>query len=167
MAKAVDSLNNESNASDARSLVELLHVHGEQKFTLDSMNVWAKAVGALLPDRTVITLEGDLGAGKTTMARGICEGAGVFDVNGVTSPTFAILQHYPAPRGMIVHADLYRLKGDADLDALGWDEIVDTASLLLVEWPERATRGWPVGTISIAIGRGAEESSRTVRTRFV
>lgn len=88
----------------------------------------------------MITLAGDLGAGKTTLVRAICEGLAVADVSAVTSPTFALIQEYAAPRGTIVHADLYRLKSSAELDALGWDEILATADVLLVEWPERAGR---------------------------
>src|SRR4051812_42729324 len=97
------------------------------QFALEAMVEWGTAFGRALPTGTVVSLDGDLGAGKTTLARAICVGAGVADVQAVTSPTFAIIHQYEATRGVIVHADLYRLRGDADLDALGWDELVATA----------------------------------------
>lgn len=132
-------------------LEALLNVGVQREFTLPDMLEWGRALGARLPARVVVTLQGDLGAGKTTLVRALCEGAGVFDAHVVTSPTFAIMHEYESARGPIVHADLYRLKGDGDLDALGWDEIVASANLLVVEWPERVTRGWPAGTIAIAL----------------
>ena len=111
----------------------------------------------------VITLSGDLGTGKTTLARALCKGFGVLDGNAVTSPTFAILHEYDADGFSVTHADLYRLTNDSELDALGWDEMVDGAQALIVEWPERATRSWPKGTIHIALAyAGTTLATRTV-----
>ncbi|MEP6780701.1 MAG: tRNA (adenosine(37)-N6)-threonylcarbamoyltransferase complex ATPase subunit type 1 TsaE [Gemmatimonadaceae bacterium] len=129
----------------------LLNAGALHNFSLEELEAWGIAFGASLPRPIVITLKGDLGSGKTTLARAICEGLGVANVFGVTSPTFAILQDYSAPNGPVVHADLYRLRGEAELDALGWDEIVDRAQILIVEWPERTTRPWPIGTIGISL----------------
>lgn len=139
----------------ARQLQELLHAGTPHEFTLSEMEQWGIALGQALPAGCVITLRGDLGTGKTTLARALCRGLGVLDANGVTSPTFAIIQEYPSARGSITHADLYRLKGDAELDALGWDEIVESADALIVEWPERCTRPWPAGTVHIQLAYGA------------
>lgn len=136
------------------SLDELLHIGHVREFTLDEMQRWGEAVGRLLPLRTTITLDGDLGAGKTTLARALCSGLGVFDIDSVTSPTFAIIQEYPSSNGTVTHADLYRLRNDSELDALGWDELVEAAAALIVEWPERATRAWPAGTLHIALAYG-------------
>jgi len=117
----------------------------------DSLEAWGRALGAVLPRPSVITLEGDLGAGKTTLARALCAGIGVRDLTAVTSPTFALIQQYEAPRGPVVHADLYRLRTDAELEALGWDEIVHHAPVLLVEWPERALPSLPSSRIGIVL----------------
>ena len=145
-------------------LARLLALDEPQHFSLMQMQAWGEALGARLPLNCVVTLNGDLGAGKTTLARAICVGAGVRDVNAVTSPTFAIVHQYDSVRGLIVHADLYRLKGDTDLDAIGWDELISAAALTLVEWPERATRSWPRGAIAVAIAdSGAEARRVTVR----
>ncbi|MEP6765982.1 MAG: tRNA (adenosine(37)-N6)-threonylcarbamoyltransferase complex ATPase subunit type 1 TsaE [Gemmatimonadaceae bacterium] len=129
----------------------LLNAGASHNLSLEELEGWGIAFGASLPRPIVVTLKGDLGAGKTTLARAICEGLGVVDVFAVTSPTFAILQEYPTPNGPVVHADLYRLRNEAELDALGWDEIVDRAQVLIVEWPERTARRWPVATIAIAL----------------
>ena len=128
----------------------------------DSLEAWGRALGAVLPRPAVITLEGDLGAGKTTLARALCEGVGVTDLSAVTSPTFALVQQYDAPGGPVVHADLYRLRTDAELDALGWDEIVTSAAVLLIEWPERAMSSIPASRISIVLEHDPVDSLRRV-----
>lgn len=85
----------------------------------------------------VITLSGDLGAGKTELARAIIRAvAGSADIE-VPSPTFPIVITYDFSRGRVVHADLYRIVEDEELDEIGWDEIGDEA-LVLVEWADRA-----------------------------
>jgi len=108
----------------------------------------------------VITLEGDLGAGKTTLVRAICVGIGVLAIEAVTSPTFSIIQQYDAPRGPVVHADLYRLRSDAELALLGWDELVDSAPVLLVEWPDRAENTLPRDSIHVVLAHDPESADR-------
>ena len=104
---------------------------------------WGRALGAALRPPALVTLAGDVGAGKTTLVRALCEGLGVTDLDAVTSPTFAILQGYPSPVGEVWHADLYRLRSPAELAMLGWDELVATAPVLLIEWPEIAADTLP------------------------
>lgn len=84
----------------------------------------------------LVAIEGELGAGKTTLAGAICRGFGV--VEDVTSPTFALVHRYDSPRGPVYHLDLYRLDGPVDLTNLGWDDVIAEPALVLVEWPERA-----------------------------
>lgn len=90
----------------------------------------------------VITLAGPLGAGKTSLARGLLAALGLADE--APSPTFAIVQPYAPPetRLPVMHVDLYRIEHPAELDELGLDE-ERSDSLLLVEWPERAPGRWP------------------------
>lgn len=128
----------------------------------DSLEAWGRAVGAALPRPVVIALEGDLGAGKTTLARALCAGIGVPNLDAVTSPTFSLVQQYDAPRGPVVHVDLYRLKSDAELEALGWDELMASAAVLLVEWPERAMHTLPVDLISISLLHDASDPQRRI-----
>ena len=126
----------------------------------DSLVAWGRALGAVLPRPVVVTLEGDLGAGKTTLVRAICVGIGVAAIEAVTSPTFSIVQQYDAPGGPVVHADLYRLRSDAELEMLGWDELVEHARVLLVEWPDRAVNTLPRDTIHVVLGHDPENANR-------
>lgn len=126
----------------------------------ESLEAWGRALGAVLPRPVVITLEGDLGAGKTTLVRAICEGLGVSDMALVTSPTFSVIQQYAALSGPVVHADLYRLRSDAELDLLGWDEIVATAHVLLIEWPDRAVNTLPRETVHLVLAHDGVNTDR-------
>ena len=97
----------------------------------------AKRVAALLKPGDVVCLEGDLGAGKTTFTQGLAAALGVSD--RVTSPTFCIVQeHRSAAGALLVHMDLYRLNGEDDVLAIGWEDYLARGAMLVVEWPERA-----------------------------
>jgi tRNA threonylcarbamoyladenosine biosynthesis protein TsaE len=136
-------------------LDEFLRTAQRREMTLAEMQSWGEALGRALPAGCVVTLDGDLGTGKTTLARAICRGLGVLDVTAVTSPTFAIIQEYPTKDAVVTHADLYRLERDSELDSLGWDEIVESAHALIVEWPERSARPWPVGRVQISLAHSS------------
>ena len=97
---------------------------------------WGVRLGRQIVPPLVITLDGDLGAGKTTLARAICEGFGVRDE--VTSPTFAIVHVYDANKAPVYHVDLFRLDGPRDLQNIGWDDFIQSDALVLIEWPDRA-----------------------------
>ncbi|MCE2902414.1 MAG: tRNA (adenosine(37)-N6)-threonylcarbamoyltransferase complex ATPase subunit type 1 TsaE [Gemmatimonas sp.] len=144
----------------ADTLAHLLGRGAPRSPDRDSLEAWGRAVGAVLPRPVVLTFEGDLGAGKTTLARALCAGLGVTALDAVTSPTFSLVQYYDAPRGPVVHVDLYRLRSRAELDALGWDEIVATAPVLLIEWPERALETLPSDTIAITLSHDPENPGR-------
>jgi tRNA threonylcarbamoyladenosine biosynthesis protein TsaE len=144
-------------------LSALLSAAQGREMTRAEMLSWGEALGQALPAGAIVTLDGDLGTGKTTLARAICQGLGVLDVSAVTSPTFAIIQEYATNGGVVTHADLYRLERDSELDALGWDEIVESAHALIVEWPERSTRPWPECRIQINLAHsGAGADARAV-----
>ena len=83
----------------------------------------------------VVCLEGDLGAGKTTFTQGLAKALGV--PGRVTSPTFCIVQEHPG-EVLLVHMDLYRLHGEEDVEAIGWEDYLARGAILVVEWPERA-----------------------------
>lgn len=96
----------------------------------------------------VVALEGDLGAGKTQFARGIVQGLGG-DPSTVSSPTFVLMNIYDTPRGKVYHLDAYRISGAADLEAIGFDELLDQGGYVLVEWWQKVrdvipTRHWTV-----------------------
>jgi len=132
--------------------------------TVSALTAWGQTLGALLPRPCVVTLSGDLGAGKTTLVRALCKGLGVLDMPSVTSPTYALVHEYPLPVGYVVHADLYRLRSAAELLALGWDDIVATAPVLLIEWPDRARDTLPIGAIQITLHHDHADGSRRVLT---
>ena len=83
----------------------------------------------------VVCLEGDLGAGKTTFTQGLAAALGV--PGRVNSPTFCIVQEHRGPV-LLVHMDLYRLHGEDDVIAIGWEDYLAEGAILVVEWPERA-----------------------------
>ena len=121
------------------------------RITLDEgeLRAWGERFGAAARAPLVVTLAGDLGAGKTTLVQAICRGYGVAEP--VTSPTFALVHEYAAPRSPVYHLDLYRLKGPQELLELGWHEIVGANALVLVEWPERAGDLVPASHVPIAL----------------
>ncbi len=93
----------------------------------------ARSLASVLESGDVVGLEGGLGAGKTTFARGAVHGLGVPEETAVTSPTFALLHQYEG-RIPVAHADFYRLGGEAEIEELGVDELVEEGAVLLVEW---------------------------------
>jgi tRNA threonylcarbamoyladenosine biosynthesis protein TsaE len=105
-----------------------------------------------LPRRAVVLLIGNLGAGKTTLAKGIVAGLGVAPPEEVSSPTFALVQEYGSPT-RVYHIDLYRLDSAEQTEALGLDEILDREAVVLVEWGERFPELWPSERIEIRLER--------------
>ena len=92
----------------------------------------------------VLALQGDLGAGKTHLAKGIAAGLGV-DPEAVTSPTFTIVQEHAD--GALLHLDLYRIESDEEVARLGLDELLDGDAVSVVEWPERGRVWLPARTV--------------------
>jgi tRNA threonylcarbamoyladenosine biosynthesis protein TsaE len=84
----------------------------------------------------LLTLSGELGAGKTTLTRGLLRALGV--AGAIRSPTYTLVEPYETPAGEVLHLDLYRLAGADDLAQLGYRDLAAQAALVIVEWPERA-----------------------------
>jgi tRNA threonylcarbamoyladenosine biosynthesis protein TsaE len=113
----------------------------------------------LLPPRLVL-LRGDLGAGKTTLVKGI---AGAFEAaleDDVTSPTFTLIHEYRGPRANLFHIDLYRIDTARELETLGLDDLRDENSILLIEWGEKFAKFVLERDIEIAIDRIGENERR-------
>jgi tRNA threonylcarbamoyl adenosine modification protein YjeE len=132
-----------------RHLVPPLAERGHLKLTEEELQHWGEELGRSSTAPLLITLNGELGVGKTTLAQSICAGYGVTD--DVTSPTYALVHQYSAPRSAVFHIDLYRLDSPDQLTNIGWDEIVGSRSLILVEWPERAGARLPEDHLPIDI----------------
>lgn len=104
--------------------------------TESELRAWGERLGQASVAPLVIALSGDLGTGKTTLSQAICRGYGVTEE--VTSPTYALVHQYSAPKSPVYHIDLYRLDSAEQLTNLGWDDIIASNALILVEWPDRA-----------------------------
>ena len=115
---------------------------------LDATQEFGARIAACLRTGDTVALQGDLGAGKTTLARAILRALGVTE--NVPSPTFTLVQTYEAARLTVRHYDLYRIERDADLDELGLDEALDDGAAL-IEWPERAGSRLPPDALHIAL----------------
>jgi len=133
-----------------------------QTLTAPEMAAWGRDFALTLEPGVLVALHGELGAGKTTLVRAMCEALGVRDPGAVTSPTFAVLHEYDTPTGIVVHADLYRLRNSAELEQLGWDELVRSAQVTFVEWPERATGYLPPDTTHVWLAHVPGDTGRRV-----
>jgi len=133
--------------------VKSFETHGEEE-TVEL----GRRIAAALPRRAVILLIGNLGAGKTTLAKGIVNGLGAAEIEDVTSPTFTLIHEYGG--GRVYHIDLYRLDRAEPAATLGLDEIFDREAVVLIEWGERFPQLLPENRIEIRIEALNEESRR-------
>lgn len=131
---------------------------GRLALTEPELVAWGEALGRAAQPPLVVTLTGELGAGKTTLVRAICRGYGVTEE--VTSPTFALVHEYAAPRSRVLHLDLYRLERPHELENLGWDEIVGEHALVVIEWPERAGGRLPADHLPIELQHLPDDPTR-------
>ena len=95
-----------------------------------------EAVGKKITQGICIALKGELGAGKTTFAQGLAKGLGVSEKYYITSPTYTIINEYPAGPFTLCHLDLYRLESADELEGIGFDDLIDDTHIVVVEWPE-------------------------------
>lgn len=138
-------------------------------------------LAAEFPRRAVVLLIGDLGAGKTTLVKGIVQGLGAARPNDVSSPTFTLIHEYSPladargsgegvlshdRKGVVVyHIDLYRLDTAAQVATLGLDEIFDRRAVVLIEWGERFPELMPDDRIEIRL-RSLDECSREIEIQW-
>ena len=116
-----------------------------------------RRVGGSLVGGQVIGLVGELGAGKTQLVKGIAAGNALEDVRVVTSPTFTLVHEYPG-RLHLYHADVYRLRGAADLMALGFEEWIRPDAAVVVEWADRVAAVMPDDVIWIEMHTTGEHA---------
>ena len=113
-----------------------------------------------LPRRAAVLLIGNLGAGKTTLAKGIVKGLGAAEPDEVSSPTFTLIHEYGAPV-KVYHVDLYRLDRASEAARLGLDELFDRNAVVLIEWGERFPELMPPVRFEIQI-QAREENRREI-----
>ncbi len=111
-----------------------------------------------LPSKAAVLLIGNLGAGKTTLSKGIVQGLGAATAEDVSSPTFTLIHEY-SPR--VIHIDLYRLDRPEEIATLGLDEIFDRDAVVLIEWGERFPDLMPAQRMEVRLAV-VDENSRTI-----
>jgi tRNA threonylcarbamoyladenosine biosynthesis protein TsaE len=118
------------------------------------------ALAARLTPGDTVLLEGPLGAGKSFLARAVIR-ALIGEDAEVPSPTFTLMQSYDTPVGELIHADLYRLSGPADLDEIGLTDAIGRV-VTLIEWPDRMAGTAPTDSLRITLAPGDEDDARRV-----
>ena len=114
----------------------------------------------LLSPPKLVLLRGDLGAGKTTLVKGIAPAFEVAAEEDVTSPTFTLIHEYRGPRANLFHIDLYRIDTQRELDTLALDDLRSDNSILLIEWGEKFPRFVRERDVEISLEREGETSRR-------
>ena len=117
-----------------------------------------------LPPRAVVLLIGELGAGKTTLAKGIVASLGAARPEDVSSPTFTLIHEF-GTRPKVYHVDLYRLEERRELASLGLEELFEREAIILVEWGERFPALWPEERIEVHL-QALEGDVREIRVDF-
>jgi len=138
-----------------------------QEFTTNSADetiALGRTLAAMLAPPKLVLLRGDLGAGKTTLVKGIAEGFDAAAQDEVTSPTFTLIHEYRGPRATLYHIDLYRIDTQRELATLALDDLMAENSIVLIEWGEKFARFERERDVEIALER-ASDTSRTISVK--
>lgn len=125
---------------------------------------FGRSLAPLLAPPKIVLLRGELGAGKTTLVKGIAEGFQAAREEDVTSPTFTLVHEYRGPEATLYHIDLYRVDTLRQLETLGLDDLVAQNSVLLVEWGEKFARLQRERDVEIALDAVGESGRRILIT---
>lgn len=118
----------------------------------------------LYKDRQVFAFRGDLGAGKTTIIKLLCQDLGVD--SEMSSPSFSLVNEYAGESGRVLHMDLYRLKTPDELLDIGWQDYLEQGDKIFVEWPEKAGQHLPDDTVDIHISVDDSSDVRTLTITY-
>jgi tRNA threonylcarbamoyladenosine biosynthesis protein TsaE len=121
---------------------------------------FGRTLAELLTPPKLVLLRGDLGAGKTTLVKGIAAAFDAAAEEDVTSPTFTLVHEYRGPRANLYHIDLYRIDTPRELETLGLDDLRSDNSLLLIEWGEKFPRLQQDRDVEISLEREGENGRR-------
>jgi tRNA threonylcarbamoyladenosine biosynthesis protein TsaE len=125
---------------------------------------FGRTLAAKLSPPLIVLLRGELGAGKTTLVKGIAEGFEAARAEDVTSPTFTLIHEYRGRRATLYHIDLYRIDTQRDLETLGLDDLLAPNCILLIEWGEKVPRFERDKNVDIALEQGqAGENARRIQ----
>jgi tRNA threonylcarbamoyladenosine biosynthesis protein TsaE len=125
---------------------------------------FGRTLAELLAPEKLVLLRGDLGAGKTTLVKGIAAAFEAAAEEDVTSPTFTLIHEYRGPRATLYHIDLYRIDTQRELDTLALDDLRSDDSILLIEWGEKFARFARERDVEISLEREGESGRRiTIR----
>ena len=132
----------------------------------DETIAFGRELAAQLAPPKIVLLRGDLGAGKTTMVKGIAQAFAAAEQEDVTSPTFTLIHEYRGPEVTVYHIDLYRIDTEKELATLAIDDLIDDRSVVLIEWGEKFARFRRERDVEITIARrGENEREITVAGR--
>jgi tRNA threonylcarbamoyladenosine biosynthesis protein TsaE len=127
---------------------------------------FGRTLTELLSPPKLVLLRGDLGAGKTTLVKGIAAGFEAAQEDDVTSPTFTLVHEYRGPRAHLYHIDLYRVDTPRELETLGLDDLRSDNGILLIEWGEKFPRLQREYDVEISLARQSEtERKISIRAR--
>lgn len=119
-----------------------------------------RSLAAEVKPGSIVLLRGDLGAGKTTLVKGIAEGFQAAKAEDVTSPTFTLIHEYRGPKVTLFHIDLYRIDTQRELDTLALDDLMSPHTVLLIEWGEKFERFAKERDVEIAIEHCGNDDRR-------
>lgn len=137
------------------------------KIQVESTGQLAAAARKLLEfagDKKVFLFEGEMGAGKTTFIKAICEQLEAHDV--ASSPTFSIVNEYRYPQGILYHFDFYRLKNETEAYDLGYEDYFYSGNYCFIEWPSKIQNLWPADSIMVII-RVIDENRREISANLI
>jgi tRNA threonylcarbamoyladenosine biosynthesis protein TsaE len=123
---------------------------------------FGRSLGDVLVPPKLVLLRGDLGAGKTTLVKGIAQAFEAASEEDVTSPTFTLIHEYRGPAATLYHIDLYRIDTPRELQTLALDDLVVNNSILLIEWGEKFSRFQRERDVEIQL-ESAGENDRRIR----
>jgi tRNA threonylcarbamoyladenosine biosynthesis protein TsaE len=126
----------------------------------DETIAFGRTLAEVLAPPKLVLLRGDLGAGKTTLVKGIASGFEAAEEQEVTSPTFTLVHEYRGPRANLFHIDLYRIDTERELDTLALDDLRANDSVLLIEWGEKFPRLVRERDLEIVLERAGENERR-------
>lgn len=140
---------------NTRAVVKEITTHSAEETI-----AFGRSLAGLLEPPKLVLLRGDLGAGKTTMVKGIAAAFDAAAEEDVTSPTFTLIHEYRAPNVTLYHIDLYRIDTPRELDTLALDDLRDANTILLIEWGEKFPRFANERDIEISLERVGENDRR-------